>query len=149
MHIAQLNIARALAPLDDPLMAEFVDNLEHINGLAEQAPGYVWRLQDESGDATSIQVFDDPLVIVNLSVWRNIETLKDFVFRTQHLHFLKNKGQWFEKAPQATTVMWWIDEGHLPSVEEAVAKLNRLREQGDSAEAFGFGSRFAKSSSGD
>ena len=121
MHLAQLNIGRLLAPIDDPQIADFVDNLEPINALAERSPGYVWRLQDEHGDATSIKAFDDDLMILNLTVWESIEALADFVFRTGHLEFLRRRRSWFEGAVEPTTCLWWIPEGTLPEVSDAVA----------------------------
>ena len=138
MHLAQLNIARAKWPLEDPQMAEFVDNLERINGLAEKSPGYVWRLQDDSGDATSIQLFDDPQIIVNMSVWDSVDALKNFIFNTHHVDFLKRRYDWFEKMQQASHVMWWVEPGHLPTAAEAVNRLEHLRDHGDTANAFGF-----------
>ena len=138
MQLAQLNIARAQAPLDSPLLKEFVDNLGYINGLAENSPGFIWRLQDESGDATSIQLFDDPNFIVNLSVWESVDTLKDFIFKTHHVEFLKRRYEWFDKMEQASHVMWWVQENHVPTVQEALERLSRLRDVGDSAYAFGF-----------
>ena len=138
MHLAQLNIARARWPLEDPQMAEFVDNLERINGLAEQSPGYIWRLQDDSGDATSIQLFDDPQIIVNMSVWESVDALKNFIFNTHHVDFLKRRYDWFEKMQQASHVMWWVESGHLPNTTEAVGRLEHLRKHGDASNAFGF-----------
>jgi hypothetical protein len=137
MHLAQLNIAKARAPLDDPRMAEFVENLEPVNTLADNSPGFIWRLQDDSGDATSINAFDDPAIIVNMSVWDSVESLKQFLFKTHHLLFLKRKTEWFEKLPVASHVLWWIDAGHTPSLDEAKARLLYLRENGESAYAFG------------
>ena len=138
MHLAQLNIARAKWPLEDPQMAEFVDNLERINGLAEQSPGYIWRLQDDSGDATSIQLFDDPQIIVNMSVWESVDALKNFIFNTHHVDFLKRRYDWFEKMGQTSHVMWWVESGHLPNTTEAVGRLEHLRKHGDASNAFGF-----------
>lgn len=138
MHIAQLNIARARQELDQPLMKEFVDNLEPINGIADASPGFVWRLQDESGDATSIQLFDDPLVIVNMSVWESIGALKNFLFKTHHLEFLKRREEWFEKLDVSSHVLWRIEPGHIPGLEEARSRLEQLRTNGESGHAFSF-----------
>jgi hypothetical protein len=138
MHIAQLNIARARQELDQPLMKEFVDNLEPINGIADASPGFVWRLQDESGDATSIQLFDDPLVIVNMSVWESIDALKNFLFKTHHLDFLKRREEWFEKLDESSHVLWRIEPGHIPGLEEARLRLEHLRTNGESGHAFSF-----------
>lgn len=137
-HLAQLNIATAIAPLDSPEMADFVNNLERINSLGEQSPGFVWRLKDDSGNATDIIAYDDPRIIANLTVWRDVASLKDFVFKTEHAHFLKRKKEWFKADSQATYVLWWIPEGHIPTLEEAKQKLALLRSQGESAQAFSF-----------
>ena len=142
MHLAQLNIGRLLAPIDDPRIADFVDNLESINALAEGSPGYIWRLQDESGDATSIKAFDDDLMILNLSVWESIESLADFVFRTGHVELLRRRREWFEAAIQPTTCLWWIPEGTIPDVADAVARLEHLRDHGATSVAFTFRNRF-------
>ena len=138
MQLAQLNIARAKAPLDSPAMKEFMDNLEPVNNIAENSPGYVWRLQDDSGDATSIHVFDDPLIIVNMSVWESVEALKDFMFKTHHLEFLQRKGEWFVKMEEASHVLWWIESGAIPTEQEAKERLFHLREHGDSVYGFSF-----------
>ena len=136
--LAQLNIATALAPLDSPQLAEFVDNLDRINAIAEQSPGFIWRLKDDTGNATDIQAFDNPLTIVNMSVWQDVEALKTFMFMTDHLGFMKRKAQWFEKSPQATYVLWWIDADHQPTIAEAKEKLAYLRDHGESPAAFSF-----------
>ena len=142
-HLAQLNVARMLAPLEDPRMAEFTDNLEAINHLAETSPGFVWRLQTEEGDATSIQAFDDPQLLVNMSVWQSVGALNAFAYDSRHINFLRKRQQWFERSGQAYLVLWWIPAGHIPSVEEAKARLGRLRESGPGPEAFTFRKRFA------
>ena len=142
MYLAQLNIAKAKFPLDAPEIKEFVDNLEPINKLAEDSAGFVWRLQDDSGDATHIQAFDDPNIIVNMSVWKNITALKYFMFRTHHKDFLKRKSDWFERLPQDSYVLWWIPIGATPTIEEAVDRLLYLRENGDTPHAFTFKSNF-------
>ncbi len=141
-HLAQLNIARALAPLDDPLMADFVAALDRINALAEASPGFVWRLQDESGNATEIRAFDDPLVIVNLSVWESVEALFDYVYKGGHAGVLARRRGWFEKAEGPHLALWWVPAGHRPDVFEARERLARLEKKGPSAEAFTFGRRF-------
>lgn len=142
MHLAQLNIGRLLAPIDDPRIADFVDNLGPVNALAESSPGYVWRLQDESGDATSIKAFDDDLMILNLTVWTSIEALADFVFRTGHVELLRRRREWFEAPIRPTTCLWWIPEGTLPEVSDAIVRLEHLRAHGPSPTAFTFRHRF-------
>jgi len=145
MHIAQLNIAKAKTSLQDPLMHEFMINLEPVNAIAEASPGFVWRLQDESGDATSIQVFDDPNLIVNMSVWESIEALKDFMFKTHHVDFLKRKSEWFSKMHEPSHVLWWISVGSFPTIEDGINKLMYLRHKGSSSFAFDFRNIFNNS----
>ncbi len=142
MHIAQLNIATAKFPLDAPELGEFVDNLERVNQIAESSQGFVWRLQDDSGDATGIRAFDDPCTIVNMSVWESIDALKNFMFRTHHREFLRRKREWFHSVPEDTYVLWWIAAGHTPTLDEAIEHLANLRENGDSPDAFTFKSNF-------
>lgn len=141
-HIAQLNIARAIAGMESEVMTGFVSRLEEINALADRSPGFIWRLQSEEGDATALRVFDDPLMLVNMSVWSSIEELKDFVYRSMHVELIRDREAWFEKLSAAHQVLWWIPEGHIPTVEEAKAKLELIREQGPSPEAFTFGRPF-------
>jgi hypothetical protein len=137
-HLAQLNIGTALDSMESEVMKDFTDNLELINGIGENSPGFVWRLKDESGDATAIEFTDDPNVLVNLTVWQDPQSLKDFVFKTQHATFLARKKEWFKPVSEATYVLWWIPEGHIPSLEEAKAKLDHLNEHGESPSAFSF-----------
>lgn len=141
-HLAQLNIAMLREPLESPGMADFVANLERINALAEASPGYLWRLQDEAGDATAIRPFG-AAVLVNLSLWRDVQSLSDYVYRSAHSEMLKRRREWFDKAEQAHMVLWWVPAGHRPGVEEAAERLAHLREHGPSAHAFGFRQAFA------
>ncbi|MEZ8575517.1 DUF3291 domain-containing protein [Vibrio splendidus] len=145
MKLAQLNIALAKYPLDEPEIKEFVDNLELVNGIAESSEGFVWRLKDESGDATNIQAFDDPNMIVNMSVWDSVDSLKNFMFRTHHRDFMRRKGDWFHRLPEDTYVLWWIEEDHIPTLEEAIERLEHLREIGDTPYAFTFKTSFTAS----
>ncbi|KAA8667130.1 DUF3291 domain-containing protein [Vibrio gigantis] len=145
MKLAQLNIALARYPLDAPEIKEFVDNLELVNGIAENSAGFVWRLKDEPGDATNIQAFDDPNMIVNMSVWDSVDSLKNFIFRTHHRDFMRRKGEWFHRLPEDTYVLWWIEEGHTPTLEEAIERLEHLRETGDTPYAFTFKTNFTAS----
>ena len=146
MHLAQLNVGRLRAPMDDPRIDDFRNNLEPVNALAEASPGYVWRLQDESGDATSIKAFDDDLMILNLTVWESIEALADFVFRTGHVEFLRRRREWFEAPSQPITCLWWIPEGTIPTVPDAIARLDHLRAHGPTPTAFTFRTRFGPDS---
>lgn len=141
-QLAQINIARARAPLDQPLMSGFVEQLAPINALAERSPGFVWRLQSEAGDATSIQAFEDPLIIVNLSVWASFAALKDYVYSGEHLEVLKGKRSWMEKMDGPTLALWWVPQGQWPSVEAGKAALGMLREFGPSPAAFTFAQPF-------
>jgi hypothetical protein len=145
-HLAQINVARMVAPIDDPRMREFVDNLAPINALAESSPGFVWRLQsDASGNATDIPSgFDDPMVIVNMSVWESVEALREFTYKTQHLEFFRKRAAWFEKPVQASYAMWWVPVGHLPTVAEGRERLELYRRLGSTPESFWFSQPFPK-----
>jgi Domain of unknown function (DUF3291) len=142
MHLAQLNIGRLRAPMDDPLIDDFRTNLDPVNALAEASPGYVWRLQDEAGNATGIKPFEDDLEIVNLTVWESVEALADFVYRTGHVEFLRRRREWFEAPSLPITCLWWIPEGTIPTVEDAIARLEHLREHGPTPTSFTFRHRF-------
>lgn len=137
-HLAQINIARMKASLDDPVMKGFVDQLEHINAVADRSPGFVWRLQTEEGDATALRVFEDPLMLVNMSVWESIDTLHAYVYRSEHIEPLRDRQQWFERMEGPHLALWWVPAGHIPSLEEAKAKLIQLGETGPSPDAFTF-----------
>lgn len=141
-HLVQVNIARAKAALDSPIMQGFVDQLDRINQLAETSPGFVWRLQTEDGDATALKVFDDELIIVNMSVWDSFESLKNYVYTGDHLSVLKNKKHWFEKPSAPTLALWWVPAGHLPTIEQAKSALRTLTTKGPSAQAFTFATPF-------
>ncbi len=138
-HIAQLNIGRPLHALDDPRMAGFMDNLDRVNALAERSPGFVWRLKDESNNATALRPFDDPNMLVNMSVWESVEALEQFVWATVHKQFYNRKGGWFEKLATPHFVMWPVAVGDIPDLDEAKARLERLSKHGDSDVAFGWG----------
>ena len=143
-EIAQLNVGRAVAPLEDAVMADFVNWLDEINALAERSPGFVWRLQGDNGNNTGLKVCDDPRFIVNLSVWTSIDALYDFTYRTDHKTVFKRRHEWFERLGQPNTVLWWHPAGSVPSVEEALARLERLRALGPTPEAFTFKQRFPR-----
>ena len=135
-HLAQLNVARMRAPLDHPLMREFVAWLEPLNGIADASPGFVWRLQTEDGDSTAIRAFDDPLLLVNMSVWESLEALQRYVFRSDHRRALRERASWFERAETPSTVLWWLPAGELPGLDEAKKRLQCLRERGPTPEGF-------------
>ena len=137
-NLAQLNIGVIKGPMDSPVMAEFKANLDRINALAEQTPGFVWRLQTEQGDATAIRPFDDANLLVNMSVWQDVAALNRYVYHSAHVEIMRRRREWFERMEQAFLVLWWVPQGHVPTVAEAVAKLEKLRQVGPSAEAFTF-----------
>ncbi len=136
-HLAQFNIARIKYPLDDPRMREFVDNVERVNGLADKMDGFVWRLRDESGHAMNMTVYGDPAILPNLTVWESAEALERFVFKTVHGRFFDRRETWFAQ-PDPTLVMWWVPAGHRPTLDEAVARLDRLKANGPTDDAFGW-----------
>ena len=142
MHLALFNIARLRAPMDDPLIDDFRENLDPINALAEASPGFVWRLQDDSGNATGIYPYGDELVIPNLVVWESIDALAEFTYRSGHLEFLRRRREFFEAASQPILCLWWIPEGTIPTVEDAIARLEHLRAHGPTPTAFTFRARF-------
>jgi heme-degrading monooxygenase HmoA len=144
-HLAQLNIARALAPLDSDLLAPFVAALDEINALADAAPGFRWRLEDGESDlpgAIGIQAFDDPQVIVNLSVWDSREALWDFVYSGDHLAVMRRRREWFGALGELHLVLWWVEPGTEPSIEESIARLEHLRAHGPTPHAFTFKESF-------
>jgi len=141
-HLAQVNIGRINAPLDDPIMAGFVDNLDRINALADGSPGFVWRLVGEGNDATSLRPCDDDRMLVNMSVWETVEDLQTYVYHTAHTDYLRQRKLWFSKMAEAYHCLWWVRAGHLPTVEEAKGRLETLRERGETADAFTFRSPF-------
>jgi len=141
-QIAQLNVAKMRSPLDDPRMKEFADALDSVNATAEGSEGFVWRLQTEDGNATSVRMYDDDRLLVNISVWESVEHLKAFVADPGHLAVMRRRLEWFEAAGAPYLVLWWIPQGHLPTVEEARARLDHLRENGPSSHAFDFSHRY-------
>jgi Domain of unknown function (DUF3291) len=141
-HIAQLNIGRAVAPPGSPELADFMAALDRINALAESSPGFVWRLQSSSGNATDILVTEDPRFLINVSVWSSVEALFEFVYRSAHTAVLQRRREWFEKPAEAHQVLWWIPAGHIPTAAEALERLMQLRREGPVPRAFTFGRRF-------
>lgn len=141
-HLAQVNIAKMLGPIDTPVMADFVANLDRINALAESSPGFVWRLKDEGNNATSFKVYDDALIIINLSVWKSIDELVAYVYRSDHAAIFRRRQEWFEKMTRPHTTMWYVPQGSVPSVEEAVERLDHLQAHGETPYAFSFKQKF-------
>ena len=137
-HLALVNVASLLAPLDSPRLAGFVALLEPVNALADASPGFVWRLQDDSGNATAYRIFEDDRVMVNLSVWESMRALWDFVYATRHLDAMRGRREWFQRMAEPYLALWWLPAGSLPSLEEAAARLDLLRSRGPSPEAFSF-----------
>jgi len=140
-HLAELNVARLIAPTDDPRVAEFMDNLDRINTLGKRMPGFVWMMEG-SGDAgtgnTDNYIGDDAQMIANLTVWTDVASLKEFVFNTVHKQFYQKRHDWFEVTQDMHFVMWWVPEGHQPTLDEALQRLEHVRARGDSSHAFGW-----------
>jgi hypothetical protein len=137
-HLAQINIGRVLAPVDDPLLAGFMAKLDEINALADQSPGFVWRLQTEEGNATALRPYADERVLVNMSVWESLEPLKAYVYQSAHVEVMRQRRQWFEKFEGMYMALWWVKAGHRPTVVEAKQRLEYLNEHGATAHAFTF-----------
>jgi len=131
-----------MAPLDDPLLADFMAQLDAVNALAERTPGFVWRLKSDSGNATDIRAFDDPLMIVNMSVWESPDALFAFTYKTAHTKVMNRRKEWFESLPGPHMVLWWVPAGTRPTVEEAKQRLDYLAIHGPTAAAFTFKVRF-------
>lgn len=136
--LAQANIARLRAPIDDPMLAHFVNNLDRINRLAEDSPGFVWRLQTEGGNATSLRAFEDDMIVVNLSVWEDRDSLFSYVYKSEHVEFFRRGREWFEKLDTPVLVMWWIPADHRPTPLEARERLEHLQQHGPTPHAFTF-----------
>lgn len=142
-QLAQLNIARMLAPIDSEIMSGFVARLDEINALAEAAEGFVWRLQTPAGDATSLRPFDDDMLIVNMSVWESIDALHHYTYKTAHVELIRDRKAWFSVMGEPHMVLWWVREGHIPTVEEAKMKRDLLIAEGPTPQAFTFAKRFS------
>jgi hypothetical protein len=142
-HLAQYNIARLVAELDDPRLAGFVDALDRINQLGDGSPGFVWRHKNDDGNSTATRVYpDDPLVVINFTVWESIEALFEYTYHSDHVEVFRRRREWFDEHEGAYLVMWWIPAGHIPSVEEAIERLEHLQAHGPSPHAFTFKQRF-------
>ncbi len=142
-HLAEINVARALKPLDDPLFADFMVQIEPVNALADAAPGFVWRLQSDYGaGATGIQAFDDKYILINMSVWESVEALREFTYKGAHMSVFRERRKWFEAIERPILAMWWIPAGHIPTIEEGKEKLALLERHGPTQEAFHFKALF-------
>jgi Domain of unknown function (DUF3291) len=141
-NLAEINVGRMLGPIDSTIMQEFADSLDRINALAEGSEGFIWRLKDESNNATSIPVTADVLLIINLSVWKNIDDLFAFTYKTAHTEYLRRRGEWFERLRDMHMAMWYVPAGHIPSVTEAMDRIAYIRANGPTPFAFSFKQRF-------
>jgi hypothetical protein len=137
-QLAQINIGRMVAPLDDPRLADFVAQLDEVNALAEQSPGFVWRLQSDSGNATDIPYSEDPCELLNMSVWQSIESLKNFSYGPRHLAVFRDRQNWFEKMALPHYCLWWVADGYRPSVREGRARLEHYQKHGPTPHSFWF-----------
>ena len=137
-HIAQVNIGRARAAMESPIMEGFASRLAEINALADRSPGFVWRLQTSAGNATYLRPYDDDRIMINRSVWESIEALKRYVYRTAHAELLRERQRWFEQFAGMYMALWWVPAGHIPGVDEARKRLAHLEQYGPSQFAFTF-----------
>ena len=135
-HLAQINIARLIALIDDPRIADFVAQLDPVNALADAAPGFVWRLQSASGNATDIAYNENPFVIVNMSVWESVQALRDFVYNSKHIDVFRQRAKWFEKMDKPHYCLWWVPAGHIPSVAEGRERLEHYQQFGPTPYSF-------------
>ena len=141
-HLAQVNIGRVRAALDDPIMKGFKDQLDPINALADRSPGFVWRLQTEDGNAMAIRPYEDERMAINMSVWESLDALQQFVYKSAHVAPLKDRRQWFEPMDGPILALWWIPAGHIPTVTEAQERLAHLEQHGPTPQAFTFRAPF-------
>lgn len=141
-HLAQINIAKMLAPIDSDIMADFVNNLDRINALADQSEGFVWRLAEEGNNATSVQLFDHEFYIVNMSVWTSVDALFQFTYATAHVEIFKRRKEWFSKMKDMHMALWYVEAGTIPSTLEGKRRLDYLNANGESPYAFSFKKKF-------
>jgi len=141
-HLAQVNIGRVKAPTEDPLMAGFMNRLDEINALAERSPGFVWRLQTDEGNATYLRPYEDDRILINMSVWESIESLRQYVYGSAHMELLRKRHQWFEKFSGVYMALWWVPAGHIPGLDEAKKRLAHLEAHGPTEFAFTFNTMF-------
>jgi hypothetical protein len=140
-HIAQLNLARMLTSTEDPSMKDFVDNVPRVNQIGMDTPGFVWILKGDGGDAMALRPFGQD-VLINMTVWENIDALFQYAYYSDHAQFFRRRAEWFHKAVEAMVVLWWIPAGHEPTLEEADARIQHLRQYGPTPYAFTFKQRF-------
>ena len=138
-QLAQINIAKLVKPIDHPQIADFVNQLDEINALAEQSKGFIWRLKDdENNDATGFNPFEDRNMIVNMSVWKDVDSLKEYVYNSGHVKVFIRKKEWFEKPTKAHMALWWIEKDRTPTIEEGKERIEYLQQHGISNYAFTF-----------
>lgn len=142
-YLAQINIAKAIAPIDSEIMQGFVNQIAAINQLAEQSKGYIWRLEGAYENALAIQAFEDSNMLINMSMWQDLQSFTDFVYKSAHKQLIKDKHQWFEKPTKPIFAMWWQKAGTYPTVEDGKNKLHHLEEHGVSETAFTMRKHFA------
>lgn len=146
-HLTQVNIATLRAPLHDPQMADFVAQIDYVNSIADNDPGFVWRLRAEGADdANNIRAFDDDRILITLTVWKSLEALSDYVYRGAHAGVMRDRRRWFEKAEHPILALWWVPLGHNPTVDEGKERLEHLRCQGSTTHSFSFGKPFSSPS---
>lgn len=141
-QLAQINIGRIKGLPDSDVMKPFMDALDEVNALADQAAGFVWRLQSDQGNAMDIQAFSDPYMAINMSVWENVETLFDYTYKTVHTDFVRRRKEWFEPYGSNHACLWWIEAGHIPTTNEGVERLAYLDKHGPTSHSFTFSKRF-------
>lgn len=143
-HLAQYNIIKLKADINAPIISEFKDFLGPVNALADKSEGFIWRLKGEDGTSAAdiFTPYDDPLIYINMSVWESIESMENYIYKTVHSYFLKNRKKWGTHMEGTQAVMWWVPEGHIPTVEEGIAKLELLNARGSSSEAFSFREKY-------
>jgi hypothetical protein len=153
--VAQVNIGRLIAPLDSPQLADFVAALDPVNAVADGAPGFVWRLQTEDGNATALRAFEEDAegadggILLNMSVWESVEDLAAYVYGDAHLAVLRRRREWFERMRNVYSALWWIPRGHVPAVGEAEERVKHLRAHGPTPYAFTLKIHFPPPDSGD
>ena len=153
--LAQVNIGRLLAPIESPLIADFAAALDEVNAVADAAPGFVWRLQTEDGDATAVRGFEQDAegapggIVINMSVWESVEALAAFVYSAEHRAVLRRRREWFSRMRDAYAVLWWVPRGHIPTVGEAEDRIKQLRAHGPTPHAFTLREHFPPPESGD
>lgn len=142
-HLAQINVGRIKGLPDSEIMREFMEALDEINAIADEMPGFVWRLQSDQGNAMDIRAFDDPYIAVNMSVWEDVDSLFEYTYKSAHVGFVKRRKKWFEPYGKVHACLWWIETGHIPTPAEAIDRLDYLAQHGPTPYSFTFAKRFA------